>query len=190
MEPHIKTDDPRADFLYVRQFLCGLGIDIGPGTNKLSPTVLCTDWYPHEGVDLIWNCVDGGKRYHYPFSDNTFDFVFASHVIEDFAPDEIQFVFDELLRMIKPGGYFVILIPDMQAGRYPDWDEKFTAEDEEVKTGKRQINELKGNPSHRVTAGKDLMHKLMDDSKYRSIVVQEDTIPHTSMSLDFVVKKL
>lgn len=190
MDYHIKEDDPRSDFVSVRKFLCGLGLDVGPGTNKLSPNVLCTDWYPHIGVDLVWNCVDGGGRYHYPFSTNTFDFIFASHVIEDFDPSEIQFVFDELMRMIKPGGYFVILIPDMQNKRYPDWNEVFKEDHPDVLSGKRQVGQLIGNPSHKVTAGSTLMHHLKNNSQYKSEIVQEDTIPHSSMSLDFVVKKL
>ena len=48
-------------------------------------------------------CGSRNGRYPLPFSDNTFDFIFASHVLEDFELDQIQFVFDELLRMIKPG---------------------------------------------------------------------------------------
>lgn len=186
---HISENDPRADFVAVRQFLVGLGLDVGPGTNKLSPTVLCTDWYPHAGVDLVWNCVQDGVRYHYPFSDNTFDFIFASHVIEDFEPKDTQFVFDELMRMIKPNGYFVIIVPDMQNGRYPKWDEVFTEEDADVKSGKRQVGELKGNPSHRIDFGMDVCNRISRESRYPNVVVQADTIPHTGMSLDFVVQK-
>ena len=188
---HISETDPRTDFLYVRKFLYGLGLDIGIGSNRLSPTVLGTDWYPHPtGVDILWNCVHEGKRMEYPFREETFDFVFASHVIEDFAPDEIQFAFDEFLRMVKKGGHLVILIPDMENKRYPDWDEVFTADDDEVKSGKRQVGEKAGNPSHLVHAGETLMNKLAQNSVYQSEVVQVDTIPHESMSLDFVVKKI
>lgn len=190
MLSHLQPDDPRTDFVTVEKYCRGLGFDYGPGTNKFSPTVLCSDWYPHKGVDLVWNIVEGGKRYHFPFSDNTFDFVFASHVIEDFAPDEIQFVFDELLRIIKPGGNFVILVPDMQNKRYPDWDERFTEEDEEVKSGKRQAGELKGNPSHRVTMGMTLMNKLAAESRYSTTLVQADTFPHNQMTLDYILKKV
>lgn len=190
MRPNIEVNDSRQDFAAVEKYVRGFGIDIGPGTNRLSPTVLCTDWYPHVGVDFIWNCVHEGGRYPYPFMPNIFDFVFASHILEDFAPDEIQWVFDEWLRMIKPGGYLVILVPDMEGGRYPDWDEKFTEEDEEVKTGKRQIGELKGNPSHRVTMGITLMKKLVSMAPCALEVVQCDTFPHNQMTLDFIIKKL
>ena len=187
---HLEENDPRQEFLMMEKYCRGLGFDVGVGTNRLSPTVLSTDWYPHNGVDIIWNCVHGGKRIPYPFSDNTFDFIFASHVIEDFTPDEIQFVFDEMMRMIKIGGYFVVLIPDMEGGRYPDYDEVFTEEDTEVKEGKRQVGELKGNPAHKQTSGITMMNRLVANSHYKMNVVQSDTIPHNTMTLDFVVKKV
>jgi predicted SAM-dependent methyltransferase len=187
--------DDRPEFAMMAKYCRGLGLDIGCGTNRLSNSILTTDWYPHSDTDLIWNCApdpENGVRYFipYPFRENRFDFIFASHVLEDFHPDIIQHVFDEWLRMIKIGGYLVVIIPDMEGGRYPDWDEVFTEEDEEVKQGKRQVNELKGNPSHRITAGKTMCYNLMNNSKYKMEVVQIDEIPHTTMSLDFVVRKI
>jgi predicted SAM-dependent methyltransferase len=189
MQKHLKVGDTRTDFAAVEQYCRGLGFDIGCGTNRLAPTVLTTDWYSHTDTDMIWNCVAGAGKWEYPFREDRFDFVFASHVLEDFAPDEIQWVFDEWLRIIKKGGYLVILVPDMEGGRYPDWDEKFTDDDEEVKSGKRQSGELKGNPSHRVTMGKTLMTKLISESKYSLLTVQADTLSHHQMTLDFVIQK-
>lgn len=189
MGTHLHPDDPRVEFLAMEKYCRGLGFDCGPGTNKLSPTVLCSDWYPHAGVDLIWNCVHEGGRHPYPFSDNTFDFIFASHVLEDFAPDQIQWVFDELLRMIKPGGYFVILGPYMDGVRYPKWDEKFTADSPEVISGKRQIGELKGNPSHLFNWNEEVCYKLRNDSKYPTDIMQINTLPTNQMTIDFVLKK-
>jgi len=187
---HIEETDKRPEFLAMEPFCRGLGFDIGVGTNRLSPTVLSTDWYPHADVDLIWNCVHEGGRYPYPFRDNRFDFIFASHVLEDFAPDEIQFVFDEWLRMVKVGGYLIILVPDIEGGRYPGIDEVFTAESPEVISGERRIGELCGNPSHRVTMGITYMNMLVNNSGHKLEVVQVDTIPHDTMTLDYVIKKL
>lgn len=192
---HIEESDPRPEFAAMRKYIKGLGLDIGCGTNRLSDTVMTTDWYPHSHTDLIWNCAPDpeadGQRYFvpYPFREDRFDFIFASHVLEDFHPDIIQHVFDEWLRMIKPGGYLIILVPDIEGGRYPGIDEKFTSDDEEVKKGERQIDELKGNPSHRVTMGVTYMNLLIANSKYSMEIMQFDEIPHSTMTLDFVVKK-
>lgn len=187
---HISDNDPRTDFLYVEKYCRGLGLDCGCGTNRLSESVLTIDWYPHSHTDLIWNVVHENGWHPYPFRENRFDFFFASHVLEDFHPSVTQRVFDEWLRMIKVGGYLVILVPDMEGGRYPKWDEKFTESDQEVISGKRLVGELKGNPAHLVDAGMTFMNNLVKGSQYKLEVVQADTIPHNSMSLDFVVKKL
>lgn len=187
---HIEETDKRPEFLMMETYLRGLGLDFGSGSNRLSPTVISVDRHKEPGVDLVWNIVEGGKRYHLPFSDDTFDFIFTSHVLEDFELNEVQFAFDELLRMVKPGGYLVTIGPDMQNGRYPKWDEVFGENDEEVKKGERKIGELKGNPSHRFNWGIDFCHKLMSESRYKMKVACEDTIPHTTMSIDFVVQKL
>lgn len=187
---HISDNDPRTDFLYVEKYCRGLGYDIGVGTNRLAPTVLSTDWYPHSDVDMIWNVVHEGGWYPYPFRENRFDFIFASHVLEDFHPSVTQRVFDEWLRMVKIGGYLVIIVPDMENGRYPKWDEVFTEEHEEVKSGKRKAGEQIGNSSHLIDAGMNFMNNLVANSQYKLEVVQADTIPHSSMSLDFVVRKL
>jgi len=193
---HLEENDPRPEFLAMSKYIVGLGLDVGCGTNRLSSTVMTTDWYPHSHTDLIWNCLPEPKQgeqqyfYPYPFREDRFDFIFASHVLEDFRPEYIQLMFDELLRMVKPGGYLITLGPDMQNGRYPKWDERFTAEDEEVKSGKRAVGEQKGNPSHYIDWGLDLCHKLKEESKYKTEIVCEDTIPHNTMTIDFVVKKI
>jgi len=54
MTRHIHADDPRPDFLAIEKYCSGLGLDVGCGTNRLSETVLTTDWYPHTHTDLIW----------------------------------------------------------------------------------------------------------------------------------------
>lgn len=185
---HIESNDPRTEFAAMEPFLRGIGIDIGTGTNRLSPTVLGVDYYPHEDADMLWNCMEDGELRPYPFRDGRFDFVFSSHVLEDFPMDQIQDVFDEWLRLVKPGGYLVLLVPDMEGKRYPDVDEVFTNLDHEVISGERQAGELKGNPSHRITMGMTLLKMLLfvhPESK----LVQADTLPHNQCTLDFVIKK-
>lgn len=196
MISHLQPDDPRPDFVAVEQYCRGLGMDIGCGTNRFSPTVLTTDWYPHSHTDLVWNCFPPQQQgepqyfYPYPFADERFDFVFASHVLEDFHPDHIQYMFDELLRMIKKGGYYVILGPCMDGIRYAKWDDKFTADHPDVISGKRQIGDTIGNPSHLIDWNLELCHKLRNESKYPTEIIQEDTFPTNQMTMDFVLRKL
>ncbi len=191
---HLEETEKRPEFLLMRPYIKGLGLEIGTGTNRLSPTVLGIDNYNHIDADMVWDCApekDGTQYYQpYPFKDERFDFVFSSHVLEDFNPIVIQTVFDEWLRLVKKGGYLILLVPDMEGKRYPDWDEVFTETDEEVIKGERKAGELKGNPSHRCTMGLTLLNKLKSESKYNSVLVQCNQVPHTTMTLDYVIKRI
>jgi len=195
LQSHLHPNDTRDQFVLVEKYCRGLGFDCGVGTNRFSQTVLSTDWYPHKDADLIWNCFPPTKEgeqqyfYPYPFREDRFDFVFASHVLEDFHPDHIQMMFDELLRMIKPGGYYVILGPCMDGVRYAKWDEVFTADSPEVIKGERQIGEKVGNPSHMYNWTLEFCHQLKEQSKYPTEIVQEDTFTHDRMTLDFILQK-
>lgn len=184
---HIEESDPRPEFAMMEKYCRGLGLDFGSGSNRLSPTVLSIDRHGEPGVDMVWDVL---KRGQLPFSDDTFDFIFTSHVLEDFEPNIVQMVFDELLRLIKKGGYLITIGPDMEGGRYPKWDEKFTAESPEVIRGERLIGDTIGNPSHLFDWGIEFCRKLKNGSRYKTVVVCEDTVPHTTCSIDFVVRKL
>jgi len=186
MQRHLKHDDPRFEFLSVERFSRGLGLDWGCGSNRFSSTVLSVDNYPHKEADLVIDI----SHTNFPFKDNVFDFVFSSHAIEDVEPKYSQRVFDELTRVIKVGGYMALLIPDMERGRYPKFDELFTAESPEVIRGERQIGELCGNPGHKYNAGLTCLHDWVNNSKYKFEIVQKDTLPHSQMTLDFVIQKL
>ena len=142
-----------------------LGIDIGCGTNPLRENILKLDVYPHACADMVLDCAK------LPFMDNRLDFVFSSHCLEDFEPAIIKDVVTEWLRVIKAGGYLVLLLPDMQGGRY-------------AKAG--QPN---GNPSHKVDVGVEYMKNLVKDLPVE--IVQCDTIDHARyFTFDFVIKKL
>ena len=196
MISHLQPDDPRPDFLAIEKYCKNLGLDVGCGTNRLADSVLTTDWYPHTHTDLVWNCLPEPKPgepqyfFQYPFREDRFDFIFASHVLEDFHPNFIQLMFDELLRMIKPGGNFIILGPCMDGVRYAKWDEKFTAEHPDVISGKRQIGDTIGNPSHLIDWDLELCHKLKAESKYQTEILQENLFPTNQMTIDFVLRKL
>jgi ubiquinone/menaquinone biosynthesis C-methylase UbiE len=49
------------------------------------------------------------------FADSVLDYVYSSHVLEDFR--DTQAVLSEWLRVLKSGGYLIIFCPDEQAYR-------------------------------------------------------------------------
>jgi SAM-dependent methyltransferase len=102
------------DFMIFDEFAVGLGLEIGCGTNRFSDTVLAIDRSPLSHADMI---CDASVL---PFNDRTFDFIFSSHCLKDFEkPLE---VLKEWLRVIKPMGYLLILLPNMEEA--VNWENK------------------------------------------------------------------
>lgn len=83
-------------------------LEIGPGLTRL------------EGFESL-NIIDG-KQVDYiadissklPFEDNSFDLIYASHVIEHVPWFLQKNLFLELNRILKPGGKLEIWVPDFQ----------------------------------------------------------------------------
>jgi predicted SAM-dependent methyltransferase len=148
------------------------GVDVGCGNSPLSPDVLALDVQANREyakAQIVWNCHDLEL-----FSDGVLDFVFSSHVLEDF--EDIPVVFLNWWKKIKVDGLMILLLPDIQGGRYP------------------KASDPDGNPSHRTDVGRayiEAMLKDMDEKgKIKYIMEQVDTIPRNeSCSIDFVVRK-
>ena len=97
------------DPAFLAHYFVGKGLDVGCGKDCLA---LYGEQFPLiEGVapyDVIFGHQDGQTLPEIP--DETFDFVHASHVLEH-VPDPAA-ALATWLRVIKPGGYIVVLIPE------------------------------------------------------------------------------
>jgi len=60
------------------------------------------------------------------YSDNMFDFIICSHVLEH-VPDDIQ-AMKEIYRILKPGGEAIVMVPI--SSEFNDFDEDLTINDE------------------------------------------------------------
>jgi hypothetical protein len=165
---------------FVSKYLTGKGFDMGCGNCPLmtsddiihfdvSPQPLAVQQVGKErfvqyDCSLFWN-----------FDYGLVDFIFSSHMVEDLPTKEA--IVDCIVAWsmyLKEGGYLVLLLPDMQGGRY--WT---------VEEG--------GNPSHRVNVGKQFIEEIRMELYDRGgiRIVQMDTIPHDkSCSIDFVFEKI
>jgi predicted SAM-dependent methyltransferase len=97
-------------------YCTGFGVDVGPGGDPIVPAAVRVDLpqpYSHVGsmpvqlggtaTDLKW------------FRDGVLDYLYSSHVLEDFQDTEQ--VLREWLRVLKPGGKLIIFCPDEQVYR-------------------------------------------------------------------------
>lgn len=71
-----------------------------------------------------------------PFSDNCFDAVYHSHVLEHLKPNDGVKLLQECLRVLKPGGIARVVVPDLEriAKLYLEMHDKAWAGDEQAKS--------------------------------------------------------
>jgi SAM-dependent methyltransferase len=98
-----------------------LHLHLGCGTNYL-PGFLNIDANPMQKIDL-WLDVRCGL----PFASSSVDSIYSTHMIEHFYPDELEHLFRECGRVLKPEGGIRLVVPSLknaitayQQGRH-DW---------------------------------------------------------------------
>ena len=152
---------------FVESFLQFKGLDMGCGNCPLltSENITHFDISPQPlAVQQI-----GKKRFVQRnctnldnYDSGLVDFVFSSHMVEDLGTKED--IVDCLVSWsmhLREEGYLVLILPDMQGGRY--WT---------VEEG--------GNPSHRINVGVPFIREIEDELFERAglLLIQIDTIPH------------
>ena len=95
------------------QFCTGDGLDLGCGGDLIVPHAIGIDLpKPYASVGRTPIPLRGDARYLHWFADNCLDFVFSSHLLEDFGANWTLAVLLEWQRVIKVGGHLVIYGPD------------------------------------------------------------------------------
>ena len=96
-------------------YCAGYGIDIGFGGDPITPNAIRVDLevpYAHTGENGVQ--LGGDCRNLYWFADGVLDFVYSSHVLEDFDVHQTIPVMQEWSRILKAGGRLILLQPDQQ----------------------------------------------------------------------------
>jgi SAM-dependent methyltransferase len=74
------------------------GLDIGHGGDPVLPTV------------RGWDMVDGDAHHLKGLADESFDFVYASHLLEHMHSPEVAL--RSWWRVLKPGGFLIVAVPE------------------------------------------------------------------------------
>jgi len=88
-------------------------LDLGCGNNKYKSKkdmVIGIDNVKLKNVDVIHDL----NKFPYPFKKNEFDLIYTSHTLEHL--DNLDKVFQELIRIIKPRGRILIRVPHFSCG--------------------------------------------------------------------------
>jgi len=100
----------RGDF---DKYLYGSGIDIGAGE---APLIV------PNGTVRAWDRSDGDGQILESVSDATFDFVYSSHCLEHL--ENVFVALEHWVRVIKPGGYLYVVVPDYTLFEHHRWPSK------------------------------------------------------------------
>jgi len=102
---------------YARARIC----EIGCGETKQFNNSIGIDMRITGKTDVI---ADARKL---PFKDESFDYIYSSHIIEHFSHEEVESVLIEWIRCLKEEGGFELRCPDLRARALifflrPSWD--------------------------------------------------------------------
>jgi predicted SAM-dependent methyltransferase len=100
----------------LERYCSGYGVDLGFGGDPITKSAIRVDMprpYTHVGEYPVQLGGDAARLEW--FSDNSLDFVYSSHLLEDF--DDTKAALKEWLRVLKPGGNLIIFCPDEQIFR-------------------------------------------------------------------------
>lgn len=93
-------------------------LDIGSGAKRDPAASVGLDYYPYPGVDVVWDL----SRFPWPFGDASFERAVCHQVIEHLptasgvaGEDPFFRFFDEVWRVLEPGGTFDFDVPDRRA---------------------------------------------------------------------------
>ncbi len=92
---------------FMRRYFRGDGIDVG---GKPDPLALYAELFPLMGDVWTWDKEDGDAQTLPGVPDESVDFVHASHCLEHL--DDPQAALMHWLRVLRPGGYVIVTVPD------------------------------------------------------------------------------
>lgn len=100
---------------WVINYCVGLGCDIGFGGDKIvKQNCIGIDYktpYANTGKDKVDISCDVMHE-RIPVNDNHFDYVYSSHLIEDFTDTKVAL--EEFIRVLKSNGSLILVFPDQQ----------------------------------------------------------------------------
>lgn len=92
---------------FANRYFVGRGLDVGGGSDPLS---LYKGLFPQITEIMDWDWEQGDAQYLASLPDESFDFVHSSHCLEHLVDPAVGLA--NWLRVLKPGGYMVITVPD------------------------------------------------------------------------------
>lgn len=148
------------------QAFSGNGVDIGAGPDPISKVV-----FPLITSVRDWDMKDGDAQYMATITDNTVDFVNSSHCLEHMVDPVIALT--NWIRIVKPGGYLIITIPDEDLYEHGCWPSRFNSDHKWSFTTKR------GSPLPKSVNVYDFVDRFLDVVEIKTVKLIEDGFDYT-----------
>lgn len=111
------------DPVFQSRYFCGHGIDIGAGDDSLG---VYAHMFPKILSVRAWDRQDGNAQHMAGIPDGSLDFVHSSHCLEHL--DDPRDALRNWLRILAPGGFLVISVPDEDLYEGGQWPSLMNAE--------------------------------------------------------------
>lgn len=100
---------------YIHSYLdhTAMGLDLGYGGDAILKSAITLDTrqkyanFNDDPQHLV-----GDARNLYWFADGVLDYVYSSHLLEDFPPSETEDILREWVRVVRPGGLVILYLPN------------------------------------------------------------------------------
>lgn len=111
------------DGAFHARYFVGRGLDIGAGPDGLSRAV---GIFPLLKEVRDWDMPDGDAQLLAGVADGSYDFVHASHCLEHMVDARVALA--NWIRVTRPGGYLVIMVPDEDMYERGQWPSRFNSD--------------------------------------------------------------
>ncbi len=106
--------------LFHTRYFVGNGIDIG---GKPDPLGQYAGIFARMLSVRTWDIEDGDAQYMAGIEDNQYDFLHSSHCLEHMM--DVREAMANWIRIVKPGGFLIITVPDEDLYEMGNWPSKF-----------------------------------------------------------------
>jgi hypothetical protein len=111
------------DSRFATRYFVGAGLDVGGGRDSLA---LYREFFPRISSMFVYDACHGDAQELANVPDHAFDFLYSSHCLEHLRDPRIAL--RNWLRVVKPGGYLVIQVPDEDLYEKGHWPSQFNSD--------------------------------------------------------------
>ncbi|MCX8519664.1 MAG: class I SAM-dependent methyltransferase [Methylophilaceae bacterium] len=112
------------DHRFTTRYFKGYGLDVGCGNDSLARYV--SEFFPLVRNIATYDMPQGDAQKLVNVEDNSFDFLYSSHCLEHLR--DAREALHNWIRVVKPGGYLVVQIPDEDLYEQGFWPSRYNGD--------------------------------------------------------------